>query len=98
MRDETVYALFNQLKNVIESMQVGISTALTGEAIQNEALKNILMKKELLTEEEWVKTIGEVIQKFNNKSIEQEQKSELIKPSVDEVAKVEASKDLNEHV
>jgi hypothetical protein len=94
VRDGEIYSLFNQLKNALESMQVGVSTALTGEAIQNEALKSILIKKELLTEEEWVKTIGEVIQKFNNKTTDQ--KSELIKPSVDEVAKVEASKDLNE--
>jgi len=98
VRDDTIYAMFNQLKSVLESMQLGISTALTGEVIQNEALKSILMQKGLLTEEEWVKTVGEVIQKFNNKTADQEQKPELIKPSVEEVAKVEASKDLNEQM
>ena len=91
MRDDVVYGMVNELRKMITQTNISVRTALTGEALQNEALKRVLIKKNLLTETEWTQIVGEVIQELNAQP-DPEVKKELVTPTATDVANVEATK------
>jgi len=101
MRDAETYRLFNACMDFAKRVAGSLQAAITGESIQNQAFKNLLLEKGLITEEEFTKAVGKVIEDINSgkmeekikKEIEEKQKkTELLKPTQTEVNTVENTK------
>jgi polyhydroxyalkanoate synthesis regulator phasin len=93
VRDQTLIQQFSiiaqQLQLLENSMRIGIS----GEAIRNEALTSLFIKKGLITQEEITSSIGDVIKKYQEQKKEEVEKktTEIIVPTAKEVAEVQKS-------
>jgi len=94
---KAVQSLYQMLANISQHVQLGFS----GNALHEEALKSLLMKKGLITDSEFKEALGEEIRKANeaqadaqNKEKEEkkDEKPELIKPTAEETAKIGDSK------
>lgn len=94
MRDVTIIEEFKRVQNLISYIAQQFRLALTGESLQNETIKKILIDKGITTEEDFTKALGEVIQKHNSKPApaEEEKKPEIATPTPDQVNAVEQSK------
>jgi len=106
MRDVTIIGQFNKIGEAIKSLnEMIISTmqhvqlGFSGNALHEEAIKSLLMKKGIITDTEFKEALGEEIRKVNEaqaeaqKKAKEEQKIELIKPSAEETKVVEESKE-----
>lgn len=96
MRDAQVYAMVEQLDKQIRALGQFVQVHLSGNALYDEALKNVLMSKGLFTETELREQIGKEIQKANEAPEKPEEVAPategLVTPSAAEVAKVEETK------
>jgi hypothetical protein len=97
MRDETIIHGFQNLQKMIAHLAQGMQLSQSGEAIGNQALRDLLIEKGLITEVELTQQIGKTIAKINTQ-IEAEQAkkaSELIKPTTEQVQAVEQTKSVD---
>lgn len=97
MRDAQVYAMAQDLDNRLRQLTNFIQLHLSGSALFDEAMKNLLMKKGIFTEIELKEQIGEEIKKANEapapEPVAEAPAAEgLVTPSPAEVAKVEETK------
>lgn len=94
MRDAEIYAKFNQVNQALEAIFMHMKMGLTNEAIQLEAIKRILKEKTNMTDDDFVKALGAVVQEANAKAAEETEKpktAELIQPTPADIAKIEQS-------
>lgn len=99
MRDDTIYELLAKLRNQMLMGLHQLNLQLSGESIRAKAVEKILIEKKLMTEEDLTKKMAEVIKELNStpakeakKAEDEKDKKKLVKPTVDEVKKVEDSK------
>lgn len=94
MRDSTVYAQFEEIRRATNAIAYHMQLGFSGEALFDETLKALLIKKGVFTEDEFKETLGEKIKEVNarDEKAAAEQKQELVTPTPAEVAKVEDSK------
>lgn len=93
---KAVESMYKMITSIMQHMQLGFS----GNALHEEALKSILMKKGIITETEFKQALGEEIRKANEATAEaqkkekenKDKKTELVKPTVEETAKIDESK------
>lgn len=93
MRDAEIYARFNQVNQALEAIFMHMKMGLTNEAIQLEAIKRVLKEKANMTDDDFVKALGAVVQEANAKQAEEadKAKAELIQPTPADIAKIEQS-------
>jgi len=93
--------LNNSCIKLLATLQQGMSIGISGESLRNQALQEALVKKGIITEKEITAAIGEVIKKINEKNVKQQEEAkekakeaskQLVKPTPEEVVKVEENK------
>ena len=98
MRDSQIIGQFQELQRQQNAIAYHMQLGFSGEALFDETLKALLIKKGLITEEEFKEALGEKIKEVNAKEAEaaakaaEEEKTKLVAPSPAEVAKVEETK------
>ncbi len=96
MRDVTILSQFEEIRRATNAIAYHMQLGFSGEALFDETLKALLIKKGIITEEEFKETLGEKIKEVNAKDAEaaaaKSETSELVTPTPAEVAKVEDSK------
>lgn len=97
MREAVIIQELQRLNNMVNQLAHHFQLNASGSALYDEALKNLLMKKGMITEIELKEQIGEEIKKVNETPAP-EAKAEapatenLVAPTPAEVAKVEETK------
>jgi flagellar hook-basal body complex protein FliE len=94
MRDATIINEFGELRRSHNALAYHMQLGFSGEALFDETMKALLIKKGIITEEEFKEALGEKIREVNAKEEEaaKAQEKELIKPTQDEVSKIEDTK------
>ncbi len=98
MRDAQIYAMVQELNGKLNQLGQFVQLHLSGNALYDEALKNILLSKGIFTEVELKEQIGVEIAKANAapdpKPVETPEPAAdaLVTPTPAEVAKVEETK------
>ena len=94
MRDATIIAQFEEIRRATNAIAYHLQLGFSGEALFDETLKALLIKKGIITEDEFKEALGEKIKEVNVKDAEaaKDQVQELVTPTSAEVAKVEDSK------
>lgn len=97
MREEIIINEFKRLNQMFKQLAQHFQLNASGSALYDEALKNLLMKKGLITEIELKEQIGEEIKKVNETPApaakeEAPATENLVAPTPAEVAKVEETK------
>lgn len=91
-RDSTSYGMFQNLVRYIQQLEQSVRLGLTGEAVRNQALQQLLIKKGVITEAELTEAIGNVIKEANTpKTTEEQPKVELATPTTEQVQAVTQS-------
>lgn len=92
MKETTLYGILQKLDQKINVIEQRSSLGVTSEAIRNQAIYKLLIKKGLLTEQEFTTEVGEIIREMNQSNPEAETpKVELTTPTVEQVAEVQKS-------
>jgi hypothetical protein len=96
MRDQVIIQEFQRINQLLNALAQHVQLSLSGQALFDEAVKNLLMKKGIFTETELKEQIGEEIRKANEapapEPVAEAPAEGLIAPSAAEVAKVEETK------
>lgn len=94
MRDTTIISEMNQLRQLIKLVDDQTKTALAGEMMMQQAMRKVLVNKGICTDKDIANALSEVIEDNNKraKEIQEKEKKDLVKPTAEETAKVEASK------
>ena len=99
MREGIIIGEFQRLQKLFDSLVYNMRLGFSGNALHEEALKTLLMKKGIITETEFKEALGEKIKEINAQQVEavkkaeEVEKTELVKPTPAETAKIDASKD-----
>jgi len=94
MQEATIIGTFNRLLRTQEQIKYHMQLGFSGNALELETIKAILMEKGLTTETEFRDELGKQIKKVNDmesKKIEEEKKK-LAKPTPEQAAVIEGSK------
>jgi len=98
MRDATIIVQFEELRRAINAIAYHMQLSSSGNALFEETLKSLLMKKGIITETEFKEALSDKIREVNTKDAEatkvEEQKpaETLVVPTPEEVVKVEETK------
>ena len=94
MREVSIINGFKNIQNLIALVEDNMKTALAGEMMMQQAMRITLVKKGIFTDKELADALSEVIESNNKAAKEaQEKKAKgIIKPTVEQSAKVEATK------
>lgn len=94
MRDVTLFTKFDELTRQQNAIAYHMQLGFSGEALFDETIKALLIKKGLFTEEEFKETLGEKIREINAKDAERAkaEAEKIIVPTPAEVAQVEGTK------
>lgn len=95
MREGIIIAEFERLNKLLNALAHHFQLNASGSALYDEALKNLLLKKGIITETELKEQLGEEIRKANEKPEPEaapEEQQNLVTPTPAEVAKVEETK------
>lgn len=111
MREGIIIGEFKRLGKMVQTLNdmiIGtmqhVRLGFSGNALHEEALKSLLMKKGLITDTEFKEALGDEIRKANEaqaevqkkekeaKNATKEKKTELVKPTVEETSKIDDSK------
>jgi len=96
MKETHLHVILQKLEHKINVVEQRSSLGVTSEAIRNQALYKLLVKKGLLTEQEFIAEVGDVIKEMNNPKpeeakVEEAPKPEIIAPSAEQIQTVEQS-------
>lgn len=98
MRESIIIQKFQALEKFITSVAYHMQLGFSGSALHEETLKNLLIKKGIISEVEFKEQLGEEIKKVNDAEAKRQQeeedkkKTELVKPTPDETAKITGDK------
>lgn len=98
MRDASIINQFSELQRQQNAIAYHMQLGFSGEALFDETMKKLLIKKGLITEDEFKAELGETIKEINAREAEaaakaaEAEKKTLVTPSPAEVAKVEETK------
>jgi len=94
MRDQSIINGFNNLQKLITYIDDQTKTALAGEMMLQQAIRELLVEKGIFTDKELADSLSKIIEKNNKAAKEaQEKKSkEILKPTPEQASKIHASK------
>jgi len=91
MKETTLYGILDRLDKKVNIVDQRASLGVTSEAIRNQAMYKLLVKKGLLTEQEFTEEVGQIIKEMNQPKQEEAPKVEIATPTTEQVAAVEKS-------
>jgi hypothetical protein len=90
MRDSEIYNGFNNLSRLIKFVDDQTKTALAGEMMMQQAMRALLVKKGIFTDDELAAELSNIIEAANKAGAEA--KAGLVTPNAEQAAQIDASK------
>jgi hypothetical protein len=93
MRDTTIHGYLTNIVKYVQQVENSAKLGITGEAVRNAALQELLIKKGLITEQELTESIGNIIRKANEPQKQEEAPKgpEIVPATPEQVADVQKS-------